>query len=327
MLCLLSSRVDCSIRLKRISILGLVLASSCLRAQSLPTPLEAGYVYSVESPRGKAAFLFGSDHAGYTKIPVRMGRCAKDLLAQSSTVVMEASRAQATEFMQSRPRTRPMSEVLPLLSEAEVARMGHLAPPNPKDKAPDNRLASLDAFEAFNRLSGNRTQRALALLGGPDFGLDVEVFMAARFLGLKIEALESPQEQFAFAQAIPAAVFADQFSHVLAAMEREPAQSLSKKILAFQRAIATGDERVLVTMPELIGESAAFYDALAIQRNPSQARKIEALLAGESGKPLFIALGALHLPGEKGVPALLAARGHRVKRLCAVAEPNPLAPE
>jgi uncharacterized protein YbaP (TraB family) len=256
-----------------------------------------------------------------------MGRCAKALLAQSSAVLMEASRAQAVEFMQSRPRTRPLSEVLPLLSEAEVARLGQLAFPNSKDKAPNTRLASLDAFEALSRLSGNRTQRALARLGGPDLGLDVEVVMAARFLDLKIGALESPEEQFAFTQAIPASVFADEISHVLAAIERESAQTLSEGILAFQRAIAAGDEKMLLTMPELIGESAAFYDALATQRNPSQAKKIEALLTGESGKPLFIALGALHLPGAKGVPALLAAQGHRVKRLCAGAEPHLLAPD
>lgn len=57
---------------------------------------------------------------------------------------------------------------------------------------------------------------------------------------------------------------------------------------------------------------AAFLDHLLYRRNKTMADRMETRLA--EGNAL-IAVGALHLPGERGVLALLAERGYTVKRV------------
>jgi hypothetical protein len=49
------------------------------------------------------------------------------------------------------------------------------------------------------------------------------------------------------------------------------------------------------------------------QRNPNMAKQIETLLKND--KTSFVAVGALHLLGNKGVPALLQQRGYPVQKL------------
>jgi len=52
---------------------------------------------------------------------------------------------------------------------------------------------------------------------------------------------------------------------------------------------------------------------LLAQRNPAMAAKIGALIRRD--RDCFVAIGALHLLGRDGVPALLAAQGYRVRKL------------
>ncbi|HYF22114.1 MAG TPA: TraB/GumN family protein [Caulobacteraceae bacterium] len=67
--------------------------------------------------------------------------------------------------------------------------------------------------------------------------------------------------------------------------------------------------------------SPVLYDRLIVQRNRRWAERIEAMLKEGSGE-VFVAVGAGHLIGADGVPALLRARGLKVKgptgRFCAL---------
>ena len=57
----------------------------------------------------------------------------------------------------------------------------------------------------------------------------------------------------------------------------------------------------------------AFLRRLNDERNAPMAERIEAL-HGE-GKRVLVAVGALHMTGEQGLPRLMAARGFTVERL------------
>jgi len=92
---------------------------------------------------------------------------------------------------------------------------------------------------------------------------------------------------------------------------------------------ATFDETIAETikaylardLQELVRQSNLFLDELTprvasefrrrliIDRNQRMAERLEPIMARQ---PTFIAVGAMHLPGERGVLALLAARGYRV---------------
>jgi len=62
-----------------------------------------------------------------------------------------------------------------------------------------------------------------------------------------------------------------------------------------------------------IDDTPGLYKALLTDRNLLMSGKVAAMLAGP-GK-LFVAIGAGHMIGEDGLPALLEARGYRVHRI------------
>lgn len=78
-----------------------------------------------------------------------------------------------------------------------------------------------------------------------------------------------------------------------------------------------GDEAVLTR--SLFGsieenpELADFYEAVFFARNETMATQLAALLG--DGKRRFVVLGAGHMVGPRGIPALLASRGFRVQQV------------
>jgi uncharacterized protein YbaP (TraB family) len=60
-------------------------------------------------------------------------------------------------------------------------------------------------------------------------------------------------------------------------------------------------------------ELADFYEAVFFARNEAMAEQLAAL--GGDGKQRFVVLGAGHMLGPRGIPALLASRGFRVQRI------------
>ena len=53
-------------------------------------------------------------------------------------------------------------------------------------------------------------------------------------------------------------------------------------------------------------------DMLIYQRNQRWAEQVEAMMDGD--EDVLLVVGAMHLVGERGLPALLEARGLRVER-------------
>jgi uncharacterized protein YbaP (TraB family) len=85
-------------------------------------------------------------------------------------------------------------------------------------------------------------------------------------------------------------------------------------IKAWQSADAQALDAALLEMQK--GESASdrfLQKVLLDQRNPAMAQQVEALL--KTDKTSFVAVGALHLLGAKGVPSLLQQRGYKVQKL------------
>lgn len=70
--------------------------------------------------------------------------------------------------------------------------------------------------------------------------------------------------------------------------------------------------------PGLVGEmqarSPAFYEAFLMRRNLAWADVLEREMASRGGTHL-VNVGALHMVGEHGLPALMAARGYSVQRI------------
>ena len=59
--------------------------------------------------------------------------------------------------------------------------------------------------------------------------------------------------------------------------------------------------------------TAGFGEALLVARNRAWAKRVAAML--REGKRPFVAVGAAHVVGAKGLPALLGADGFQLKRI------------
>ena len=72
-------------------------------------------------------------------------------------------------------------------------------------------------------------------------------------------------------------------------------------------------DRLAVFVFDEIDDTPGLYKALLTDRNIAMEGKVASMLAGP-GKP-FVAIGAAHMIGKDGLPALLEARGYRVRRI------------
>jgi uncharacterized protein len=141
--------------------------------------------------------------------------------------------------------------------------------------------------------------------------LDMVLFQRARQAGKPLHGLETIAEQLDVFEGLPlddqVALLRDaveQFAGI-DAMQAEllvayKRQDLAAMLAINEAALATGDQR-------LAGE---FERRLIVDRNHRMAERMEPYLQ-QGGA--FVAVGALHLPGEQGLVSLLRQRGYSVR--------------
>lgn len=141
-------------------------------------------------------------------------------------------------------------------------------------------------------------------------GIDVHLLERAHALPKPIVALETPEEQVALIFG-PDAVIDELL--LAEALVEDPAE-LRATLAAMLTAWRTGDPAALekvyredwIDDPRMI----RFHEAVLVRRNRGMADG----LAARRGT-WFVVVGALHLCGDEGVPALLAARGWTVTQV------------
>lgn len=143
--------------------------------------------------------------------------------------------------------------------------------------------------------------------------LDTALFQRARQAGKQVHGLETIAEQLEVFEGLPlddqVALLRDaveQFAGIdalhaelLAAYKR---QDLAAMMAINEAAMQTGDRRL----------AEKFQRRLIVDRNHRMAERVETYLQ-QGGA--FVAVGALHLPGEQGLVRLLEERGYAVRRV------------
>lgn len=158
---------------------------------------------------------------------------------------------------------------------------------------------------------------AVASAGPRDasLALDSRLLAVARRAHLRVEALELVEEQIASFDAVPMASQVALLEHALA----HP-QALEAENETMIRAWLAGDLVTLVHFPARMDRLnpgvAQHYDALVRHLVHDRTvlmhhRLMPSLRAGR----VFVAVGALHLQGEKGLLALIEGDGYRVTRV------------
>jgi len=139
--------------------------------------------------------------------------------------------------------------------------------------------------------------------------LDVVLARAAKEQGKPVHELEGMEEQIAVLEGMPESDQVVLLQQAVDERERLP-QIIGRVIDAYLARDLAGMWRL---SQETTGERRRLNDVLAdrllYQRNERMVERMEPRLA-EGGA--FVAVGALHLYGSRGVPALLESRGYRV---------------
>lgn len=284
---------------KLFSTLLLLLAlAGCAR----PEEVRPGF-WLVEGPKGEKAWLLGTIHALPRPVDWRTDKIDA-AMAQANLLVLEvadinndAKTAKAFASLSKSPGLPPLDKRVPDEMRPELAselRAGELKPD------------ALDAYETW--AAALMLQNAVAAKGENDTGNGIDRAVAKAWKG-PVAEFEGAAAQLAIFDRLPEA---QQRALLGAVLSGGPGRS--RQLRTLQLAWARGDMDLIARTTDAdFGKEPALRDALLVGRNKAWTTRIEALLAG-GAKPL-IAVGAAHLAGKDGLPAMLAARGWKVTRL------------
>ncbi len=138
--------------------------------------------------------------------------------------------------------------------------------------------------------------------------VDIYFFGEAKKQGKKLLGLERVEEQI---DAINRMTIEEQKKMVLDAVDGKAANS-EKEMKKMMKYYAKGDLDGLMKISADADMGSNFETALITERNHRMAERMAPIMQEQS---TFVAVGALHLPGEEGVIALLRAQGYTVKPL------------
>ena len=148
--------------------------------------------------------------------------------------------------------------------------------------------------------------------------LDMRLALDAKAAGKTVLGLEGATEQLEVMASMPMALQVDSLLATLAVKDQLPAifETMIELYLAGDIAMIQPLSETVMPKDQVTAEITAGYKAfdarIITQRNHTMAERMRPML--EKGGA-FVAVGALHLPGEEGLVALLAAVGYRVERL------------
>jgi len=274
---------------------ALWLASCGAPEREWPAPSPALWEVSDES--GARGWLFGTIHALPDGVAWRTP-ALEAALGDAGVLVVEvaalgdrAAGAEAFEAVASSPGLPPLLQRVPAADRPMLAEALDRAGLDESD------LARTESWAAALLIANGA--RAGEAGNGVDRGL-----LAQR---LPAVALESHAVQFGMFDRL-----AEQDQAVLLTEAAREAGSATEARLA--EAWLTGDLAVLEReMQDGILADPELRQALLVSRNAAWAERVGALL-GEGRRP-FVAVGAAHMLGEEGVPALLAKQGYAVRRV------------
>lgn len=273
----------------------LALAACAQRHHDWPKPSPA--LWEVSGPGGQHAWLFGTVHSLPSDMTWRTDKL-EDALARSSVLVVEiadlANAADATSAfnrLSTTPGLPPLSQRVPPADRPALAAL--LKQADIGDRAFPHTETWGAAMIVANRLNDE----------DPASGVDRALIAGAR----RVVGLETFEQQYGIFDRLPQAQQATMLMAVAedAAHEVEDRQAvewLTGNIAALERDSQGG-----------VLADAGLRQALQIDRNLAWDRRIEQMLA--DGEKPFVAVGAAHMFGHQGLPALLAAHGYKVRRI------------
>jgi hypothetical protein len=289
-----------------------------LETQARRTPNGRGLLWKVDKEGTAPSFLFGTMHLTDPRV-IELTPAAESAFESATTVVIETTevvdQAAAMTAMMKRPDLMMFTDDKTIFSfmsdkeerEVRAALEKRGIPPVSIQKMKPWMLASAIALPAC--------EMARKATGAPF--LDINLARRAEEEGKTLGGLETLVGQLDAMASLPMEFHVrglietlklgprmdDIFETMIQLYEQERIDMIWP---LFKIVLPAGDDEGVET------GYAAFEEAMITTRNRTMADNAAAFLEAGSA---FIAVGALHLPGEKGLVALLRARGYRVTRI------------
>jgi hypothetical protein len=140
----------------------------------------------------------------------------------------------------------------------------------------------------------------------PEFGVDRHFFDRAKERGLKRQALETVAYQLDRFDSMPLPVQEALLKTTIADLDTQ-VNDVKQMVRAWSAGDLAAVEKLTLTS---FKDSPELYKRLLVDRNENWVPHVEKCLAANAG--CFIVVGAAHLVGRDGLPALLAKKGLKV---------------
>ncbi|MBX9798213.1 MAG: TraB/GumN family protein [Burkholderiaceae bacterium] len=282
-------------------------AAAAAQKQTIP---QRGTLYRV-TYRGNTSYLFGTVHVGKTAFyplepeVTRAFSAAKKLVIEVDVRNTEAMR-QAVMRHGLYPAGQTINQHLSADASAQLRQALR------RYGTPFESIARMKPWMVANLL----LVQEMARQGFPsEQGIELHFLSLAEKQKKTVQELETADYQLSLFDSMNDAEQEEYLVENLTELANGAAmQKALDLITAWQSADAKALDAALLEMQK--GENASdrfLQKVLLDQRNPAMAQQVEALL--KTDKTSFVAVGALHLLGAKGVPGLLQQRGYTVQKL------------
>jgi len=259
-------------------------------------------LWKVEGANGESGWLFGTIHSLDRPALWRAGQVDGALKASDRIVVEVANLADAQALRRTFAAMSRSAGLPPLAARIDPALRPRLAAMLRKVGAREADFAGVETWAVALSLA-----RASQSADGAANGIDRAVTEAAA--GRPVVELEGAAAQLGIFDRLPAKEQTDLLEAVLrdAGSIDNESENLAGAWLKGDMALIEAETRKgLLADPEL-------HEALFVARNRAWTERLRAMLAG--GEHPFVAVGAAHMAGPEGLPAMLAAKGYKVTRV------------
>jgi uncharacterized protein YbaP (TraB family) len=279
-------------------------------APSADTDRPRGTLYRVRH-QGNTSYLFGTIHVGRPNFYPLEPRVTK-AFAESGRLVVEFDIRNAAQVMTAVTKYGMYGADDTIEKHLSAKTLAQLRQAMARTGLPFEPMARMKPWMLANLLLlVDMEKNGLSAAQGTDLFLLAQADAQSK----PVEELETADYQLSLFDAMPAAQQEQYLRENLDELASGKSLRKSMEMMhAWSRANGSAFEDLLrEALAEKTLSSEFMVRTLLNKRNAEMAAKVEALLKRE--KPSFVAVGLLHLVGQKGVPELLKAKGYEVEKV------------
>jgi hypothetical protein len=289
--------------MKIVRSLALLLAFACGPAAA------ENFLWEVSSLTNHV-YLFGTVHAGKASW-YPLPKAVEDALADSGTVAVEADITDEKTMAKSAASMvyRPPANLQTHMPPEQYARFRRYIA---KFGLPEEQVRQMKPFMAVSLLVFSEWARAGF---NPEYGVDGYLINKAKAGGKRIEEIEGVDMQIRLMESLTNEDNVALFKGTLDALDSGlTVQQINNMVDAWR----AGNPALMLETArkynDKVAGAAEFEEKFVWSRHTDMARKIEGYL-NDARAPYFVAVGALHLAGPRGLIEVLKKRGYVVKQL------------